>query len=49
MISAISLLSVPRWSVVVSSNAPDILELSRSSSRPYAIAYHTSEVNFRLM
>jgi len=49
MILAISLLSVPQWSIVVSSNELDILELSRSSPRPYANAYHTSEVNFCLM
>ena len=49
IISAISLLSVPRWSIVVSNNAPDIFELSGSSPRPYAIAYHASEVKVCLM
>src|SRR5258706_16335661 len=45
MISAISLLSVPRWSTVDSSNILDILEPSKSSFGLYANAYHTSKVN----
>src|SRR5258706_1458336 len=45
MISAISLLSVPRWSTVDSSNILYILEPSKSSFGLYANAYHTSKVN----
>lgn len=49
MISAISLLSVPRSSSIASSNALDIFELSKSSPRPYAVAYPASEASFCLL